>query len=113
LLAFAEGKLRLDYNQTMQYSWKEVTEVAQKEDLIKKGGVWKPKHCEARKRFLIVIPYRDREAHLKAFLAHMHPILQRQLLSYRIMVVEQVGISIFKGVVINNPRGQAGGMGQN
>ena len=38
----------------------------------------------------IVVPYRDRESHLKLFLQHMHPFLQKQKLTYRIYVIEQV-----------------------
>jgi hypothetical protein len=37
----------------------------------------------------VLQPPRDREEHLKVFLHHMHPILQRQQLDYRIIVVEQ------------------------
>ncbi len=37
----------------------------------------------------VLQPPRDREEHLKVFLCHMHPILQRQQLDYRIIVVEQ------------------------
>ena len=40
----------------------------------------------------IVIPYRKREEQLKIYLKHMHPILQRQQLHYRIFVIEQVTI---------------------
>ena len=54
------------------------------------GGKWKPSHCHARAKIIIIIPFRDREEHLRIFLNHMHPILQRQLLDYRIIVVEQV-----------------------
>ena len=39
----------------------------------------------------IIIPYRKRYGQLKIFLRHMHPMLKRQLLDYRIMVIEQVG----------------------
>ena len=83
----------LNKNLTTTYTWEQVSYIDQTGEL-KKGGVWSPGHCEARRRLLIVIPYRDREQHLKAFLAHMHPILQRQLLSYRIMVVEQVRLAV-------------------
>ena len=40
----------------------------------------------------IVIPYRKRQEQLKVFLRHMHPMLTRQLLDYRIMVIEQVSL---------------------
>ena len=34
--------------------------------LIKDGGKFKPSDCDARERTAIIIPYRDREKHLKA-----------------------------------------------
>ena len=37
----------------------------------------------------IIIPYRDREKHLTELLNHLHPFLQAQNLSYRIIVIEQ------------------------
>ena len=38
----------------------------------------------------IIIPYRNRYPQLKIFLRHIHPMLKRQQLDYRIIVVEQV-----------------------
>jgi hypothetical protein len=35
------------------------------------------------------VPYRNRADHLAVFLRYMHPFLQRQQLSYIIIVVEQ------------------------
>lgn len=54
------------------------------------GGEYKPPHCESRHLVAIVIPFRDRASHLLTLLHHLHPILQRQLLHYKIFVVEQV-----------------------
>lgn len=54
------------------------------------GGSWRPNNCTSRHRIAVVIPYRDRQHHLRLFLRHMHPFLQRQLLDYTIYVVEQV-----------------------
>ncbi|XP_074603253.1 beta-1,4-N-acetylgalactosaminyltransferase bre-4-like [Brevipalpus obovatus] len=66
------------------------------------GGIWEPYHCRARHKVAIIVPYRDRRDHLHALLHHLHPILQRQLVSYRIYVVEQFGTDIFnKGVLMN------------
>lgn len=72
----------------LKLSWQEVVAMTPEVAL---GGHWKPRDCVARRRVAVIIPCRDREAHLRAFLAHTHPILQRQLLEYRIFVVEQVG----------------------
>ena len=53
------------------------------------GGWWKP-NCIVNKKVAILVPYRNRPEQLDVFLNHMHPILQRQLLNYRIFVIEQV-----------------------
>ena len=37
----------------------------------------------------LIIPYRNRSEQLSIFLRHMHPILKRQNLDYRIFVIEQ------------------------
>ena len=57
---------------------------------VEEGGRWKPTHCRPRHRIAIIIPYRDRDNHLRVLLNHLHPFLQRQLLEYRIYVAEQV-----------------------
>jgi len=57
---------------------------------VKKGGWWSPSNCSPRIKVAIIIPFRQREEQLKIFLHHMHPILQRQQLFYRIIVVEQL-----------------------
>lgn len=38
----------------------------------------------------LIIPFRDRYEQLSVFVRHMHPLLKRQKLDYRIFVVEQV-----------------------
>jgi len=54
------------------------------------GGEWKPSWCQSSTRLAVVIPFRDRDSHLKVMLRHLIPILQRQLVHFRIFVVEQV-----------------------
>lgn len=54
------------------------------------GGSWEPSSCIPRHRVAIIVPFRDREEHLRAFLNLIHPMLQRQLLQYTIFVAEQV-----------------------
>lgn len=39
-----------------------------------------------------IIPFRNRFEQLSIFLRHMHPLLKKQKLDYRIFVVEQVNI---------------------
>ena len=76
--------------------------IYEKNKFVQKGGRWKPLHCRARHRVAIIIPYRDREQHLKIFLNHMHPFLKSQLLDYRIIVVEQVKGSVFNKAALMN-----------
>ena len=57
---------------------------------LQSGGAWSPPDCRARHKVAIIVPFRDRETHLRIFLSIMHPMLQRQRLNYRIFVVEQV-----------------------
>lgn len=54
------------------------------------GGAWRPPDCTPRHVVALVIPYRDRWQQLLTLLHHLHPLLQRQQLQYRVFVVEQV-----------------------
>eukprot|EP00795_Rhopilema_esculentum_P000824 gene824-10566_t len=73
------------------------------EDLqIDIGGSWSPKDCIPIKKVAILVPYRKRPQQLNTFLTHIHPILQRQRLDYRIFVIEQAGTTTFnKGAIYN------------
>ncbi|CAF4858952.1 unnamed protein product [Rotaria sp. Silwood1] len=53
------------------------------------GGHWFPKTCQAEQRLAIIVPYRNRELHLKLFLNVMHPFLKQQQLDYTIFVINQ------------------------
>jgi len=69
---------------------------------VKFGGWWTPENCKPRSKVAILIPFRKRETQLQMFLYHMHPILQRQLLAYRIFVIEQAGDASWnKGAIYN------------
>lgn len=57
---------------------------------ISAGGRFRPKECMPRHRVAVIIPYRDREDHLRAFLHNIHPILSRQQIDYGIFVVEEI-----------------------
>jgi len=56
------------------------------------GGSWSPQSCTARHRVALIIPFRDRQLHLRTLLSVLHPMLQRQLLHYTVFVVEQVPV---------------------
>ena len=59
---------------------------------LQPGGRWSPPDCKTRHRVAIIVPYRDRDSHLRMFLKHMHPMLERQQLEYGIFIIEQVRV---------------------
>ncbi|XP_028403020.1 beta-1,4-galactosyltransferase 4-like [Dendronephthya gigantea] len=69
---------------------------------VKKGGAFKPRGCIAKNKLAIIVPYRNRSEHLRIFLRHMHPIMQRQMHDYRIIVVEQAGNYSFNRATLIN-----------
>ena len=81
---FTEGRF---YAQIEVPAWINLQE---KYAMLEPGGRYKPSECIARNRVAIVIPYRNREIHLKIFLNNIHTFLQRQQLDYSIFVVEMV-----------------------
>lgn len=56
---------------------------------LEPGGLWRPSNCSARHRVALVVPYRDRDDHLRIFLHNIHAFLQRQQIDYGVYVVEQ------------------------
>jgi hypothetical protein len=57
---------------------------------LEPGGHGQPEACYARHKVAVVVPYRDRETHLRVFLHNLHAVLQKQQLDYAIVIVEQV-----------------------
>lgn len=74
---------------TAVYSWEALED---KFHTLKMGGRYYPANCTARHRVAIVLPFRDREMHLKVFLNNLHPFLQNQQLDYGIFIVDLVSI---------------------
>ena len=64
--------------------------LAKKNPEIKMGGRFSPKDCVSPHKVAIIIPFRNRQEHLKYWLYYLHPILQRQQLDYGIYVINQV-----------------------
>ena len=62
---------------------------------ILSGGMYYPRNCRATFKVAIIIPYRNRESHLKMFLRHMHPIWKRHKMDYRVYVVNQIDGNLF------------------
>jgi len=66
------------------------------------GGHGQPEDCKARHRVAIIVPYRDRDLHLRQLLLNLHPFLKKQQLDYAIFVVEQIGNQTFnRGKLMN------------
>ena len=60
--------------------------------MVRPGGHHRPQRCRTDQKLAVVIPYRDRNIHLRIFLRHIHPFLQKQQLDYAIFVIEMVRI---------------------
>lgn len=69
-------------------------EIRQRNPLVLPGGRYRPPDCEPRHHTAIVVPYRNRQSHLRALLYHLHPFLQRQQIHYSIYIVQQVRLCI-------------------
>ncbi|XP_013416407.1 beta-1,4-galactosyltransferase 1 [Lingula anatina] len=91
------GHLKININKSI-----DLDELRKRNQGVKKGGFWTPHDCPPRSRVIIIVPHRNRWSHLIQWLAHYHPILQRQKLEYRIVVTEQVQRNLFnKGRLYN------------
>ena len=82
-----KGKLNIDLNKS-PLTWSQLEAENVNNSL---GGRHFPAvNCQPRHKVAILIPYRNRDRELRVLLHHLHPILQRQQLSYGIFVIEQV-----------------------
>ena len=70
--------------------------------LLEPGGRWHPPDCAARHKVAVIVPYRDREPHLRAFLFNIHKFLQKQQIEYGIYIVEQAGNQPFNRAMLMN-----------
>jgi len=66
------------------------------------GGRFRPPGCKPRHKVAIIVPYRDREDHLRAFLINIHRFLQLQQSEYGIYIVEQSGNGPFNRAMLMN-----------
>jgi len=61
-----------------------------------------PDECKPRYHVAILIPFLNREEHLKHFLLNMHPFFAKQQLSYGIYVIEPIeNIRFNRGILLN------------
>ena len=83
------GKQACQTNMTKLEEYKVVLEPRGPPEGVEAGGVWCPAHCNPKYQVAVIIPYRNRVAHLTQMLQILHPFLQAQLLDYKVIVVEQ------------------------
>lgn len=69
---------------------------------VRTGGHHTPTRCKPREWVAILIPFRNRDNHLRILLNNLHPILYRQQLEYTIYVLKQADEKPFnKGKLFN------------
>ncbi|XP_027730348.1 beta-1,4-galactosyltransferase 1 isoform X2 [Vombatus ursinus] len=69
---------------------------------LRKGGRFTPEDCTALQKVAIIIPFRNRDEHLRYWLYYLHPFLQRQQLDYGIYVINQDGEETFNRAKLLN-----------
>ncbi|KAK7108438.1 beta-1,4-N-acetylgalactosaminyltransferase bre-4-like [Littorina saxatilis] len=78
------------------------TEIVRLNPGLEPGGHYHPPDCRARHRVAVIVPYRDRELHLRRLLHNLHPILMRQQLDYFVLVVElELPMQFNRGLLLN------------
>ncbi|VDO99505.1 unnamed protein product [Soboliphyme baturini] len=71
-------------------------------NMLDAGGRFTPRSCMPVHTVAIVVPYRDRESHLRSFLQNIHPFLMNQSLDYGIFIVEPIENETFnRGKLMN------------
>ncbi|CAD6998561.1 beta-1,4-N-acetylgalactosaminyltransferase bre-4 [Ceratitis capitata] len=70
--------------------------------LLKPGGSFQPHDCIPKDHVAIVVPFRDRYAHLAVFLRNIHPFLMKQHIAYRIFLIEQTNGRAFNRAALMN-----------
>ncbi|XP_034038155.1 beta-1,4-galactosyltransferase 1-like [Thalassophryne amazonica] len=92
-----KGPLEVDLNKSIT-----LEEVKKENPNLMTGGCFRPKDCKAQQKVAIIIPFRNREQHLKYWLHYLHPILQRQQLEYGVYVINQYGDGMFNKARLMN-----------
>nr|XP_033780215.1 beta-1,4-galactosyltransferase 3 isoform X2 [Geotrypetes seraphini] len=77
-------------------------QIKEKNPAVTKGGRYHPPSCEPRHRTAVIIPHRNREAHLLYLLYYLHPFLQRQQIQYGIYIIHQAGNTTFNRAKLLN-----------
>ncbi|KRZ22059.1 Beta-1,4-N-acetylgalactosaminyltransferase bre-4 [Trichinella pseudospiralis] len=94
--------LRHDGKLNVEFSSPEFSQLEALYSEVNNGGSFYPQDCTPPDDVAIIIPYRDRDLHLRTFLLNIHSFLMRQKLHYQIFVVEQVANQTFnRGKLMN------------
>ncbi|XP_057188261.1 beta-1,4-galactosyltransferase 1 [Triplophysa rosa] len=91
------GPMQVEFSQPMT-----LDQVRTENPQLVLGGRYKPRNCVAVQKVAIIIPFRNRDEHLKYWLHYLHPILQRQQLDYGIYIIQQDGQSTFNRAKLLN-----------
>ncbi|XP_067885143.1 beta-1,4-galactosyltransferase 1-like [Heterodontus francisci] len=95
--SFVVGPLRIEFSQSVN-----LEEVKKINPLVREGGRFAPADCIALQKVALIIPFRNRDEHLKYWLYYLHPILQRQQLDYGVYVINQHGRETFNRAKLLN-----------
>ncbi|XP_032873825.1 beta-1,4-galactosyltransferase 1-like [Amblyraja radiata] len=91
------GPSRIEFSQSIN-----LEDVRQNNLLVREGGRYTPSECTALQKVAVIIPFRDRDEHLKYWLYYLHPLLQRQQLDYGVYVINQHGEETFNRAKLLN-----------
>lgn len=91
------GPLRVEFSDPITLEM-----VRTENSVLQEGGRFRPPDCIARQKVAMIIPFRNRDEHLKFWLYYLHPILQRQQLDYGVYVINQDGEDTFNRAKLLN-----------
>lgn len=91
------GPLRVEFSDPVTLDL-----VRSENSVLQPGGRFKPTDCIAQQKVAMIIPFRNRDEHLKYWLYYLHPILQRQQLDYGVYIINQAGEETFNRAKLLN-----------
>lgn len=100
-------KLSCDYDDVIKenhFMYREpyISTLLDGSDDIRMGGEWMPSQCAPKFSTAVIVVYRQREKQLNAFLIYIHNFLRKQLIHYRIFVIEQFDQKPFNRAMLFN-----------
>ena len=67
-----------------------MTSLEQQYSTVHTDRGWSPPDCQPQSTIAIIMPFRDRERHLRIFFNNIIPFLQRQNIAFQVFVIDQV-----------------------